>query len=201
MKKKILLTIVLILVVGVLGVNVYAAGWLDTIIGQGNSFGNKGGSMPGIDGVGKFIKDEILPIVVDVGNVIIACVTIILGAKYIWSGAEGKAEVMETIPAFIVGVMFFYIGDEWLTFMNNVKGELGSGYDNLKSGIFSTIAYIVRLMSFGGMLYMGIKYMLASAEGKAQLKTNMGSAVIGLLLVFSAAGVVEYIAEIGAAII
>lgn len=205
MKKKILLTIALILVIGMLNINVYADNsdnsWFNTIINNGNDFGNQTGSMDAIDDLEGFIKGKIMPIVIDVGNLIIACVTIILGAKYIWSGADGKAEVLETLPAFVVGVMFFYIGEGWLTFMESVETQVGGDYEVLKNDIFATIAHIVRLMSFGGLLYMGIKYMLASAEGKSQLKTNMGSTVIGLLLVFSAVGVVEFIANIGVSII
>ena len=43
--------------------------------------------------------------------------------------------------------------------------------------------------------------MFASAEGKSQIKTNMGGAVLGIIFVFMASQVVDFIIDIGESVL
>ena len=195
MKKKVCMMICLFMIVTALSMNVYVSSFLNEIINKGNSFGTSSGTLGISDPIESFVKDSIQPLVRVVGSLIIASVTIILGAKYIWSGAEGRAQVMNTLPAFILGVIFFTSADTLLSIVKTAN--LGDTWDTFSNNIYATIAEIVRLLAFGGILFMGIRYLFASAEGKAELKTNMTAVVIGLTLVFSASSVVSYIINIG----
>ncbi len=198
MNKKILLTLLLVLVVSIIATNIYATDFLDNIIEQGSNFGN--GSDSGIGSSMKtFINDKIVPIVSLIGNLVFAGVTVILGVKYIWSGAEGKSQVSESLPAFVAAVLFFYLGGSIVTWMTGATSTIASAnqWSTISGKIIGTINMVVRYTAFGGILYMGLKYMFASAEGKSQMKTSMVGVVLGITFVFMASKVVDFIIDIG----
>lgn len=195
MKKKVFLTICLIFFVVAIIAPVYA-GLLDDIIDQGNDFsGTSTGIGPTIS---KFIKKDIVEVIAAIGNLVFAAVTVILGAKYIWSSAEGKAQVMESLPAFVVAIVFFYLGENLVTFFLNTGNEITSAgdWDDLSNNVIWITNTIVRYASFGGILVLGLKYMFASAEGKSKIKTDMGGFFLGIVFVFAATSVVEFIVKI-----
>lgn len=198
MGRKILLTLLLVLVVSTVTVNIYANSFLNHIISQGSSFGT--GSDAGIGSSMKsFINDKIIPIVSLIGNLVFAAVTVILGVKYIWSGAEGKSQVMESLPAFVAAVLFFYLGGTIVSWITGATSGIASAnnWSTISGKIIGTINMVVRYVAFGGILYMGLRYMFASAEGKSQMKTSMGGVVLGITFVFMASKVVDFIIDIG----
>lgn len=202
MGRKILLTLLLVLVVSAVTVNIYANSFLNNIISQGSNFGN--GSASGIGTSMKtFINDEIIPIISLVGNLIFAGVTVILGVKYIWSGAEGKSQVSESLPAFVAAVLFFYLGGTIVTWLTGATSGLSSAtsWNTISGKIIGTINMVVRYAAFGGILYMGLRYMFASAEGKSQMKTSMVGVALGIMFVFMASKVVDFIIGIGEGIL
>ena len=148
----------------------------------------------------EFITKQIVPIVEAIGNLVFAGVTVILGMKYIWSSAEGKAEVLESLPSFVLAVVFFNLGGtlvEWLQ-GSLQSGILGvNGWDSISDTILNVIYLVVQLGSFAGILVLGLRYMFASAEGKAKVKANFGVFAIGLLFVFSASNVLNFIIKLG----
>lgn len=203
MKKKFFLGMVLIFLTSISIVNVYGSSFLNKIIQKGNNF-ESGGSSGDLGNVlSNFISGDVLQIVRLIGNLIFAAVTVILGAKYIWSSAEGKSEVMESLPAFVVAVVFFYLGGNLVTWLNDAtSGVAGANsWRTLSGRIRWIVNTVVGYAAFGGILFLGLKYMFASAEGKSKLKTNMGGLVLGMVFVFLASQVVDFIIQIGDSII
>ena len=199
MKKKILLTLLLIMLVSITSINIYATSFLNNIIQQGTNFGNKGSSTDLGDELEWFLTQEIVPIVDLVGNLVFAAITVILGAKYIWSGAEGKSQVMESLPAFLVAILFFYLGESIVTWLTGASLTIASAnsWNTISGKIIGTINLVVKYAAFGGILYMGLRYMFASAEGKSQIKTNMGGVILGITFVFMASKVVDFVIAVG----
>ena len=200
MKKKILMSILLFVVAVLLTQSVHATGMLNTIISRGNSFG--GGDYSGIGntlstGAIGDIKDAIALI----GYLVFAGVTVILGAKYIWASAEGRAQVLESLPAFVLGVVFFYLADSLVSFLGIQSLGSAANWNTLAGTILGTINLVVKYVAFGGILYIGVKYMFASAEGKSQVKTSLGGFAIGLIFVFLASQVVDFIIAAGSTIV
>ena len=89
------------------------------------------------------------------------------------------------------------------------NSDLGSGfnYGNVPSGgtvqfdsqvnkIWNTIEYILWVASFAGILFAGVRYMFASADQKADIKKGTISLVIGMVLVFSATLVIDFIVNV-----
>ena len=201
MKKKIILSIILVFVVSVYIVNVSATGLLNNIFTQGTNFGKNGTVTNNSIGskLSGFIKGDVMTALGLIGNLIFAGVTVILGVKYIWSSADGKASVLESLPTFVVAVIFFYLGGTLVTWLGDAADPIknATSWDTISGTVIGTINLVVQYAAFGGILVLGLKYMFASAEGRAQLKTNMGGFIIGLVFVFCASKVVEYIVAVG----
>ena len=202
MKKKIFLTICLIgfLISVIVPTQVYA-GLLDDIISQGSGFGGNSTNLG--NELDTFITGDIMPIVGVIGNLVFAAITVILGAKYIWSGAEGKSEVMESLPTFVVAVVFFYLGESLVNWLNNASSGITSATDwnQISSKVIWIINTVVHYAAFGGILVLGLRYMFASAEGKSNIKSNLGGVVIGIVFVFLASSVINFIIEIANGVI
>lgn len=147
-----------------------------------------------------FITDQIEPLIGMIGNLVFAGVTVILGMKYIWSSAEGKSEVLESLPGFVLAVVFFYLGGSLVDYFkgSSLGGIVGAtSWNDIEDAIWGIIYLVAQYGSFAGILVLGLRYMFASAEGKAKVKANFGVFAIGLLFVFSASNVVNFIIELG----
>ena len=153
--------------------------------------------------ISNFVLGDVKDVVWGIGNLIFAGVTVILGVKYIWSSAEGKSQVMESLPTFVLAVVFFYLADPLFDFIIEVTGGVAGADDwrELSGNVIWVINTIVKYLALGGLIFMGVRYLLASAEGKASLKTNMGGLVIGVLFVFLSTNVVNFIIEMGSDIL
>lgn len=203
MKNKILLTVMLVAVLFAFTTStVYASTFLDRIMAQGNKFDEMGTDSELGELIAEFIMDDLKPVVEFIGNLIFAAITVILGAKFIWSGVEGKSQVKETLPTFVAAVIFFYLATELVDLFNPLKaGTIGSDLSGaggwlslgLAGMIIGTINTIVTYASIGGIVFIGLKYMFASAEGKASIKDRLTPMILGVILVFCASTVVDFI--------
>lgn len=195
MKSKFLITILLIISIG-LSVAKVNANILDDIISQGSNFT---GNSEGIGNkLSEFISGDIMDSVLLVGNLVFAGVTVVLGAKYIWSSAEGKSQVMESLPGFVLAVVFFYLGGNLVSWLTAATGDIAEAdsWNTIAGSIIWIINTIVRYVAFGGIIFLGLKYMFAAAEARSIMKANMGALVIGIIFVFLASNVVDYIISV-----
>ena len=80
---------------------------------------------------------------------------------------------------------------------NNIANVAPEGNtENLKAPIrrvSNTILLLIQIASIAGVIIMGIKYMYASAEQKASLKKSMLPFVIGIVFVFGASTVAQFV--------
>lgn len=68
-----------------------------------------------------------------------------------------------------------------------------TGGENVKKTIrrvWSSLILVLQAASVGGVIFAGVRYMLASAETKADIKTSMIHLVIGMIIVFAASSVI-----------
>jgi len=124
-----------------------------------------------------------------IGNMIFVGATTVLGVKYIWGGAEGEASVKESLLTLIVAAIFFYswstIRAILITPTNNLV-FMGATAEATALNIYSTLLYFLNFMAVGGIVYVGVKYMMAGAEARASLKTKSVPIVLGIILTYSA---------------
>lgn len=74
----------------------------------------------------------------------------------------------------------------------NPTGSVGK-VEDLVNNVWGTVLTILRVLAVAAIVFAGVKYMFASAEGKADLKNGMVGLVVGAILVFGASIVVEVI--------
>ena len=72
-----------------------------------------------------------------------------------------------------------------------------SGMGNVASNALGFVQWFGYALAVGMLLYIGIKYMMASANEKADLKKGSINYVIGAILVAGASGLVGIIANVG----
>ena len=154
--------------------------------GQANSFLS---GYQGESSVSKYFTGltDLINLVKFVGNMVFVAVTVILGVKYIWGSVESKANVKESLVTLVVAAIVFY---GWNTISalfktgNNLSFVEVSA-ENTALNIYSTVLYIANFLAVGGIVYIGIRYMMAGAEGKAQLKAKGVPIVLGIIMVYA----------------
>lgn len=153
--------------------------------GQATNFWNGQTSEVANNAIKEF--QPVVTLVKQVGNMIFVAVTVALGVKYIWGGIDSKASVKDSLPTLIVASLVFY---GWNTisalFMNGTNlSFIGSSADNVALTIYSTVLYILNFFAVGGIVYIGVRYMMAGAEGRAQLKARGVPVVLGIIMVYA----------------
>lgn len=76
------------------------------------------------------------------------------------------------------------------TISANEKGSGASEIQNIGAQIVGYIKIVGAIVAIAMLLVIGIKYMAASSEGKAEYKKNMIPYLVGALLVFAGTQVV-----------
>lgn len=158
-----------------------AGNFLDGYKGSDTAIGNSS--------VGEIVDflDPIVKLVRTLGNMVFVAVTVVLGVKYIWGGVESKASVKDSLITLIVAALVFY---GWNTisalFMSGDKlSFITNDVNDTASIIYSTILYISNFLAIGGLVYIGVRYMMAGAEGRSQLKAKGVPIVLGIIMVYA----------------
>ncbi len=156
------------------------------------------GTIGAVDASAAEIISEFGTMVNILGTTVIVLVTIFLGIKYMFGTFEAKADVKESLVTLLVACVFFF---GWNSIWNLLfpNGDFifnpsdATSYTTPLSIIFSTATTIANFLAIGAILYVGIRYIFAGAEGKADLKAKSGQFLIGIILSFCAVGLLNYI--------
>lgn len=143
---------------------------------------------------------SIKSLIFDVGNVIFILVTAFLGVKYIWGGVDSKFSVKNSLMTLIVAAIVFY-GWDAVTNILDVQSLLtgtdaAGNHMSMVNRIYNTIMYIINIGAVGGIIYIGIKYMMAGAEGKSELKLKGIPVVMGIIMVYGTINLITFILKI-----
>lgn len=131
------------------------------------------------------LMNELTDMIFDVGNMIFIVVTSILGVRYIFAAAEGKAHVKDSLITLVVAALFFYGWQAIDTMLDIGNLFMADSYETVAQKLYNTILFIVNLAAVVGVIWIGVKYMLSSAEGKADIKTNWVPVILGLVMVYA----------------
>ena len=61
------------------------------------------------------------------------------------------------------------------------------------NNVWGTVLTVLQILAVAAIVFSGVKYMFAGAEGKAEFKTGLIGIVVGAILVFGASVVVKLI--------
>ena len=203
--KKILVVAIILLLFN----TVYATSFIDSVFGQASGFFNPSKPVTS-DGVGKELSDllqssgGIIALIKAVGNLIIIIAVVFLGLKYIYSSIEGKTNIKETLPNFIVGVIFFYLATEITTFGKSIGVAMlgdGTSFSQVESNVYTTVKTIANTFAIIGIVLVGIKYLITSSDEKANVKKQLIPMVVGIILVYSSINFINFVIAVGQGII
>lgn len=199
--KKILITFLFIFFI--MYTTVQASMLTDIVNSGGNWF--KDGYTQNGDNFAKKMKSEILSksgivgIIEGVGYTIFFVTGAILGLKYMWSGAEGKAFMKNGLVTYFIGIVFFFIGDQVFNFFSNIlisDVAKQTSYKNFQSILIGTINTVVNALAIISIMVLGIKYMFANASQRANLKTGTITMIIGASLVLCLSQIITLVINI-----
>lgn len=205
MKNKVIAIFLLLCIMVMSGTQVVKANILDDMFSSGGNFFNMGKATD--DKFADDVQDKIFSddglgltsLLQTAGNLIIIVAAVALGIKYIFSGIEGKSIVKETLPTFVVGVIFFYLAGNLVGFAGNI-GNTIQGTDSstaLFGNVWSTVIVVANILTILGIILVGLRYMLVPVDKKADIKGQSLMIVLGLILIASAVPLLKFIVDVG----
>ncbi len=182
---------------------VYAVDWWDSATNWYDSQTNAA------TGISQNVLSGIAETVEIIGTGVIAIATVVIGMKYAFGTVQGKANAKENLITLLVACLFFFgwsnirdlliignptanggiSGTTKLVFFQN--GDLKGTF----AQIFTFLTVIAKVLCVFAILFMGVKYILAGADAKAQLKEKGPAILIGTILIFCTVSVIGFIAD------
>ncbi len=101
------------------------------------------------------------------------------------------------IFAIIIIVLVFSICNLYIYAANFPSG----GTENVKvktatEKIWGSVVTIAQMLSFLAIIMAGLRYMLASSEGRAEIKKSISILILGAIIVFATSTVVQFVTGI-----
>ncbi len=68
-----------------------------------------------------------------------------------------------------------------------------SGIDDTVDRVWGTITVVVQVLAFIGIIFVGLRYMFASADKKSDIKGSLIFIILGIILIFAAGPLVKIV--------
>ena len=104
---------------------------------------------------------------------------------------------VKVISVIVLAVMMLTVfgSQVFAVSLPNVTPNPPQGGEAIASTILNTLMWLGIMIAVGMMIFLGIKYVTASPDGKADLKKQLGIYVLGLVLILAATTIVGMIAN------
>ena len=88
-------------------------------------------------------------------------------------------------------------------FYNEIKNNssVDTNVENVIVKVYGTISVIIKVIALGGVVYAGVKYMMAGAGDKGAIKQNLIYIVMGTIFVYGADAIIRFVIKSGTEII
>lgn len=184
-------------------------------IGDANSWYTKDSGTTKIYNLAGGAFGQIVTVVNQIGTAVIAITAVILGIKYMLGTARGKSEVKDQMISLLVACLLFF---GWsnissLLIKNATFNTATGSYENVSTAtqlfifkdatnvasmaakVFGIVVLIGKIIAIVVTMYLGAKYILSGANGKAELKEKGPMFIIGILLIFCTLNVLSFISD------
>lgn len=151
------------------------------------------------DGV-QDVLNEFLDLINVLGTTIIVGVTIILGVKFMLGGIVEKTSAKEGLVTLLVACVFFF---GWTSLKNLLYPD--NNFIFLKTSdtsvttpagrILAYVKFAGNIGAFIAIVAVGVKYIIAGATGKAELKGKSIQFIIGMILTFATVNFLSFISD------
>lgn len=137
----------------------------------------------------KFV-DKLVKIIQRIGTFVAVGVLMVIGIKYMTGSLEEKAEYKRTMMPYLIGCFFLFGA-------SNLAPQIAEIFDfeklNNTTKVGNAILGLIRVagtfIAVGGLMILGIKYMVGSIEERANYKKTMIPFVVGAVLLFAAVNI------------
>lgn len=89
----------------------------------------------------------------------------------------------------VISISFIYADEAHFP----TGGTPNSTLTTATRSVWGTIVRIVQMLSFGAILFTGLRYMFAAPEARADIKKSLGVLALGAFIVFAASTIVEFV--------
>lgn len=106
-----------------------------------------------------------------------------------------KKFMLRVMPIVLVALVVLagpVFGNNFNVLEDSPKNSIDT-VDTAVQTIWGTVLTVLQVLAVGALVFAGVKYMFASADGKAEIKNGMLGLVIGAILVFGASAVIKMI--------
>lgn len=113
---------------------------------------------------------------------------------------KSKKWLLRIVPVFLV--LAVVLTTSVFAYNDLDLGNLDTGTEKIDTAtiaankIWNTIAVILQIAAVAAIVVAGVRYMFASADGKADIKKQTIGLVVGAILVFAASYVVTFVTKI-----
>lgn len=149
--------------------------------------------------------DPIIKIFVDminvIGTTVIAFVTIFLGIKYIFGSVDNKVSVKESLVNLLVACVFFFGWSSIRNLLISSNNEFilfsdTSSYKNILGDLFSLFTYVANGLAVLAVVYIGVRYIVSGAPGRADLKSKSPQFILGIIMAFCASSFLTFVSKV-----
>lgn len=140
--------------------------------------------------------NKLVKIIQRIGTFVAVGAIMIIGIKYMTGSLEEKAEYKRTMMPYLIGCFFLFGA-------SNLAPQIAEIFDfkelNNTTKIGNVILGLIRttgtFIAVGGLMILGIKYMVGSIEERANYKKTMMPFVVGAVLLFAAVNITAVLYE------
>lgn len=101
--------------------------------------------------------------------------------------------VVVLVLGIVIATTYVEAGNTNLSIPNSITGTASNKIKTATGNIWATVVGIAQILAIGAVVFAGLRYMMSSADQKADIKKSMGTLAIGAILVFCAATVLKFI--------
>lgn len=148
--------------------------------------------------------DGIVGLLYDLGCLVICIATVVLGTKYIFAGAAGKADIKGSLTNFVVAVVMFALAKPIYNLLDGTLVQSifnQNSFTSITSNLWGTIIVVVQTASIIGIVLTGLRYMFKPAEDKAKMKQNLIATIAGIVLIFCFSEVLDFLVNVASELI
>jgi hypothetical protein len=165
----------------------------------GSWFSDAGG-IPALPSEAQGIIDKLLSYVNLVGTAAFIIVTAYLGIKYMYGSIESRASIKESMVTLLVAALFFFGWNSiWnIVYQKNNAFVLTQGttdFGSIVNKIYTVFIYAGNFFAIGAIIYIGVRYLISGASGKADLKAKSTQFLLGIVMAFATINFLTYISN------
>lgn len=139
------------------------------------------------------VMDAVEGVIDTIATGLMVSMLVYIGIKIVTSAPEGRAEYKKMLLPYAIGVVIMKFAPDIIGFLK----DIGDGNTNAANGFvgnyvdaFSTaVEYVGKTLAVTMLVIIGIKYVMAAPEGKAEYRKTMVPYVIGAVLIYTASSV------------